>query len=183
MSLYPDSIARIAFAPRFAGRIGSVNAVGTDASFSCGAFVRFELSIDPGSKSVESVGFRTNGCGYMIAAADRLAESIADAKLTDLHALADFVPETAYPKDRADCLNVVFGAMRNAFSRFRQTQLDEFAGEKALICTCFGISEETIESCGAASVDEVGKLTNAGTGCGSCRMLIADILETAQPEL
>lgn len=182
MSIYPDPIAELAFAPRFAGPIESSNAVGTDASFRCGAFVRFELSIDRATKTVNAIGFCSNGCGYMIAAADRFAGEVVGKRLADLHAL-DFSGFEDFAADRVQCADVARSALKGAFANFRQTQLDEFAGEKALICTCFGISEESIEACGAESVDEVGELTNAGTGCGSCRMLIADIIETARAEL
>jgi len=182
MSLYPDSIARLAFAPRFAGPIEDANAVGTDASFACGAFVRFELAIDPDSKKISAIGFRSNGCGYMIAAAETCAAAVANAKLTELHE-CNFSGFEELAADRMQCAEVARHALKEAFARFRQTQLEEFPGEKALICTCFGISEELIERCGAQSVEEVGERTNAGTGCGSCRMLIAEIIDSAMSEL
>ncbi len=182
MSVYPDSIARLALAPGFAGPIEAANAVGTGASFKCGAFVRFELAIDPDSKTIGAIGYRTNGCGFMIAAAETYAEKVARRKLTDLHAL-DVPGFEDFAADRMQCAEVAQIALKEAFGKFRQSQLAEFSGENPLICTCFGISEETIESCGAVSVEEVGELTNAGTGCGSCRMLIADIVETTRSEL
>ena len=55
------------------------------------------------------------------------------------------------------------------------------SGERT-ICNCNGVSEETITVAvanGAASVEEVGACTRAGTGCGSCRSAIAEIVAAA----
>ena len=64
---------------------------------------------------------------------------------------------------------------------YRQTTLEEWAGEEVLICTCFGVSEKTIErviqTCSLHTVKEVTRACNAGGGCGSCHPLIEDILE------
>ena len=53
------------------------------------------------------------------------------------------------------------------------------AGRK--VCTCFGVSEEqilqTITENECQSVDAVGKLTQAGTNCGSCRSDISALLK------
>jgi NAD(P)H-nitrite reductase large subunit len=55
-----------------------------------------------------------------------------------------------------------------------------------LICTCFGISEDTIQSVisetGAETVEAVGDACNAGTGCGSCRFLIQELIDIHQLE-
>ena len=70
-------------------------------------------------------------------------------------------------------------AIRNALAAFRAEKISEFHGESPLICTCFGVTEEIIEAhaATAVSVEEIGDATNAGTGCGSCRMLIQEILD------
>ena len=76
--------------------------------------------------------------------------------------------------------------MHRAFSGLRARQIEEFTGEKALICTCFGVSEETIEKAVAANkletVEDVIDVCNAGGGCGSCRFLIQEIIDTHQME-
>jgi NAD(P)H-nitrite reductase large subunit len=51
-----------------------------------------------------------------------------------------------------------------------------------LICTCFFVSEQTIEheikSRGLTTVREVTAACSAGGGCGSCRQLIVEILDS-----
>lgn len=125
----------------------------------------------------------------MIAVADHLIETIKDSKLADLHGLnknelsqkleAEFGP---LPNDREQCVDVCIEALRAAFADYRVRQIEEFRGEMALICTCFGVSEETIEvhieRNAIETVSEVTRICNAGGGCGSCRMLIQEMIDT-----
>jgi len=126
----------------------------------------------------------------MIAAADVLADFIKDKHLRDLHGLQKDelqhkIYETVgdFDDGRRQCADCCIRALRTAFADFRTRQIEEFCGEKALICTCFGVTEETIqrqiEERAVHTVEEVGRLSNAGTGCGSCRMLIQEMLDAA----
>lgn len=171
-----------------AGAIEAPSAAGTDARFDCGCYVRFTLSIT-GEKVIAGAGFQTNGCGFMVSSAGVAAESITGRKLTELHSL----DKAAYlallersigklPADRLACVGAVLDSLRAALTDYRSRVIEEFAGEKQLICTCFGVSEETIERLIAtkrpASVDEVSSGCRAGSGCGSCRMLIREMIDT-----
>ena len=83
-------------------------------------------------------------------------------------------------------MDLTFDALQNSFADFRVSQIEEFAGEKALICTCFGVSEETIEHLikekSLETVEEVTNGCNAGGGCGSCQLLIQEIIDTVWRE-
>ncbi len=51
-----------------------------------------------------------------------------------------------------------------------------------IVCACEGVGVDAIRnaiSCGATSVDEIGRTTRAGTNCGSCRSEIAALIERA----
>ena len=76
--------------------------------------------------------------------------------------------------------------LQTALADFRALQIEEFIGEKALICTCFGVSEETIENLvfeeSLATVEEVTDACNAGGGCGSCQPLIQEIIDAIRRE-
>lgn len=183
---YPEKISARFHAPKNAGKARQANAVGTGTGFICGSFVRLFLEIDAATKQIKDAKFKTDGCGFAIAAADFLTEKIVGRKLTELHGSRDLPAEIerelgAYCPPRRHCLEICLDALEGAFADFRARQIEEFAGEKALICTCFGISEETVEAAIAenslATVEAVGAICRAGRGCGSCRFLIQDLLD------
>jgi len=192
--VYPEKIAKRITALRRNRSDVDSNARGTAANFSCGSFARFSLSIDTQSRIVNGANFSSNGCGFMLAAADVLAESVLKKRLADLRGLADADQSEhirkclgEIPSERRECVAACIEALHAAFADFRARQIEEFHGEKALICTCFGVSEETIESIlsepGAIAtgftVEDITRVTSAGGGCGSCRMLIQEILDSA----
>jgi assimilatory nitrate reductase electron transfer subunit len=52
------------------------------------------------------------------------------------------------------------------------------------VCWCNGVSAGSIRDCaahGAETVEQVGAMTRAGTGCGGCRGRIAELLASAAP--
>lgn len=87
MPFYPRKIDARLQSLGHAGTVAGANATGTAASFECGSLVRLSLRIDFEDKRISEAKFRTNGCGYMIAAADVLAEQMVGRKLTELHGL------------------------------------------------------------------------------------------------
>jgi NifU-like protein len=193
VGIYPSKIAKIAAAPVNAGAADGENARGRDASFVCGSFAGFSITVDADEKAVTSAAFQTNGCGYMIAAADVLCDAITGRHLSDLHGLDEVELTTLVtnaigpvPDGRRHCLDTCISALRQAFADHRARQIEEFRGEKALVCTCFGVSEETIEhhirSLTLESVDDVTNACRAGGGCGSCRMLIQEMLDLRERE-
>ncbi len=175
-------------APANAGRCPGENASGRDANFVCGSFVAFSLTIDDDTKLVADAAFRSNGCGYMISAADVLCARIRGKHLSDLHGLEGSELSSAvedelgpFPDSRVSCSRCCIDALRLSFADHRDRLISEFGGETALICTCFGVTEETIEqhieNSSVQTVADIASLTNAGTGCGSCRMLIQELLD------
>lgn len=191
MKFYPEKISDKFRAPRGAGRAVGANAVGTEASFICGAAARFTLRIEKQTKEILEAKYQTSGCGFLIAAAETLAEKIRGRKLTELHGLDRAELERQieaeldkFPASRNHCLNLCLDALQAALADFRAALVEEFSGEKALICTCFGVSEETIERVirqfSPETIEEITEICNAGGGCGSCQPLIEDILENAR---
>ena len=123
-----------------------------------------------------------------------MTEKIIGRKLTELHGLnhAEFSAEI---ENELGAFSAASNALRGDLFRrfasrrsrdFRALQIEEFAGEKALICTCFGVSEDTIQKMiaenRADTVEDVGDLCNAGTGCGSCRFLIQELIDIHELE-
>ena len=79
------------------------------------------------------------------------------------------------------CVELACDALLDAIREYSNAARDDWAGDEALICTCFFVSERTIEreiqTRGLTSVAEVTRACNAGGGCGSCHQLIQEILE------
>lgn len=185
MSFYPKEVSKRFSNPNNVGRAKFANAVGTNATFVCGSALRWTLQIS--DKKIIEAKFQTNGCGFMIAAADVLAEIITGKELAELHGLENVENQIEaelgeFPDNRRHCLKLTIETLQAAFNDFRSAQLEEFSGEKALICTCFGVSEETIERVIAENycetVEEVSQKCNAGSGCGSCQPLIQEIIDS-----
>ena len=175
--------------PVHSGDAESANARSKSVSFACGSAIEFSLQIDELEGVIREARFRTNGCGHMVAGADVAADWIIGKKITDLHGLPDAelrqVIETELgpiPPERLQCDRIVFEALRGAMADYRRHRIEEFQGEKALICTCFGISEDTIVEVIAGNdvtdVDAVSELCRAGSGCGSCRMMIEELIDS-----
>jgi len=188
MAFYSGKIGERFYALRNVGKAERANAVGTGASFTCGSFVRFYLEIDIETKEIKEAKFKSNGCGFALAAADVLLDKVKNRRLNELHGadndeLRQIIKAELgnFKASRQHCLEICLDALHQALNDFRSFQIEEFHGEKALICTCFGVAEETIERLiadeNAESVEEIGKLCNAGTGCGSCQFLIQELID------
>ena len=87
MSFYPEKISEKFHAPKNVGKAASANAVGTSATFVCGAILRLTLRIETNTKEILDARFQTNGCGFLIASADVLTEKIIGKRLVELHGL------------------------------------------------------------------------------------------------
>ena len=189
---YPSKIAELINACEMSKGSQASDVTGRSASFDCGSFVEFSLQIDAETRKIENVRYRTNGCGYMIAAAESVRRFFRGCALTELHGPAN-IHNTVLnaigpvPAPRVQCIDLAIIAFRSALTERRRQVIEEFQGERALICTCFGVSEERIlsdiDANPNADLVSIGRSTNAGTGCGSCQMLIADLIESANADL
>lgn len=86
---------------------------------------------------------------------------------------------------REHCAKLACDALLAAIREYSDAAREEWIGDEALICTCFFVSERTIEreiaTRGLTTVGEVTRACNAGGGCGSCHLLIQEILDTTGP--
>jgi NifU-like protein len=194
MSFYPSLIQQHFDAPRNAGDLADADAVGDAGSLRCGAVVRLSLRIDAGAQTISEASFKALGCGYLVACASVLTETIRDlavsrAAILNGAAITDWFG--GLPPEKRHCAELAHEALLAALSDYHNARQEEWTGDEALICTCFGVSEKAIESAihtsGLRSIDQVTKVCNAGGGCRSCHPLIEDILDdywrTITPEV
>ena len=155
--------------PRFVGR---------SASLICGAHVRFSIQVDEGH-AISQARFRAAGCSDMVAAASLLSEQVTGRTTAEA---AEIAQRAAIEGVDPRCAALACDALLDAIRDFSNAARDDWAGDEALICTCFFVSERTIEreiqARGLTTVAEVTRACNAGGGCGSCHLLIEEILAT-----
>lgn len=182
--VYPSNIGEVGLDN--AGKLANADACGLGVSFVCGCAVSVEIGIR--DERIAAVGFTTNGCGYMAACAQTLASAINGVQLAELHGLDDEPLNSLVhdklgdmPKDRGHCISATLEALHGAFADLRRQRVESYEGDAALICSCFGVTEETIHSCiaagGVSTVDDVTERCRAGGGCGSCRILIQEMID------
>ncbi len=187
MPYYPDPINERFLAPLNVCDLEDATASAEAGSFTCGAVLRLSLKIDTEAQRVVDAGFKASGCGYLIAYASVVTEIIKGLTTADAAKSCGLLQETLYeyfgvpPEEKRHCILLCSEALREAVARYSQRVRDEWTGEEALICTCFGISEKRIEEViaeeGLRTVREVTRVCNAGGGCGSCQPLIAEMIE------
>ena len=184
MSYYPARINEHFLNPRNVGEVEDADAVGEKGSFICGALLRLSLKIDSRSQKITDAKFKATACGFLIASASVLTETIKDlgvgrASLLPESAIADWFG--GLPRDRTGCARLCSEALHAALANYRDAAPEEWTGEEALICTCFCVSEKSIEKAihtrSLRSVEQVTRACNAGGGCGSCHPLIEEILD------
>jgi NifU-like protein len=184
MSYYPARINEHFLNPRNVGEVEGADAVGEKGSFTCGALLRLSLKIDARSQMITDAKFKATACGFLIASASVLTETIKDVAI----GRAARLPESAItdwlgglPNDRTHCAALCREALHAALANYHNATREEWTGDEALICTCFCVSEKSIESVihsrSLRTIEQVTRACNAGGGCGSCHPLIEDILD------
>lgn len=173
------------FNPRNVGDAGEPSFTGRAASLSCGAHVRFSIQVDE-AQAVSQAKFRAAGCEVLIAAASVLTEQVTGLSTADAAVVgqnpATLSEQLGVEPGNAQCVEMACEALLDAIRDYSNAAREDWAGDEALICTCFFVSERTIEReirmHGLTTVTEVTKACNAGAGCGSCHQLIQEILAT-----
>ncbi len=182
----PASLKRHFLDPRNVGDIENPTATGRAGSLACGATLRVTLKISE-SQTIQEVKFRAAGCSYLVAFASLLTEQVMDRSTgAAASALANGPARSLLrefellPADKQHCGALVCEALVSAIKQYSDSVRDEWEGDEALICTCFCVSERTIEhqirTGGLRTIAEVTRACNAGAGCRSCYPLIEDIL-------
>ena len=187
----PAAVADHFFNPRNIGDAEWPSFEGRSASLICGGHVRFSIQVDE-AQVVSQARFRAAGCTVLVASASLLTEKVvnvptAEAAMIgqDMGALRSNFPDLE--PGREHCPKLACDALLAAIREFSDAARDEWIGDEALICTCFFVSERTIETeiatRGLTTVSDVTRVCNAGGGCGSCHQLIQEILDTSRTDI
>lgn len=187
----PQLINEHFFNPKNVGSIAKAQAVSGAGSVTCGAALKVWLSVDE-SQRITDAKFKAAGCSYLVAASSLLADQIKGKTTAEAAILGQFPKKSvveqfaSWPGDHDHCAALACEAIVSAVKHYSDSVRDEWTGDEALICTCFGVSERTIENeikaHGLHTIAEVTRACNAGAGCRSCYSLIEDILGTVNSE-
>jgi NifU-like protein len=172
--------------PRNVGDAAQPSFIGRSASFSCGAALRISLQVDE-SQRITEAKFKAAGCSVLVASASLLTDQVIGKTTGEAAALGQR-PEEAmenllcgFEESRAECAALACEALLSAIATYSDSVRDEWNGDEALVCTCFGVSEQTIEreiqEKQLSTIADVTRECNAGAGCRSCYPLIEDILD------
>jgi NifU-like protein len=188
MQLFSSRLKEHFLEPRNVGDVGAGGIVGRAGSMTCGATMRASLRIDQ-ARRITDAKFKAAGCSFLVATASVLTEEIKGELSGDVAALLQSPANTMsqvlgpIPPDKAHCVTLVCESLLTAIKSYSDSVRDEWHGDEALICTCFCVSEKTIENAidsgGLRTIAEVTKACNAGGGCRSCYSLIEDMLSSA----
>ena len=169
------------FNPRNIGDADEPRFAGCAASLTCGAHVRFSIQVDE-AHAISQARFRAAGCSDLVASASLLSEQVVGLTTAEAAAIGHEALSARFEDANPRCVRLACDALLDAIRDFSNAARDDWAGDEALICTCFFVSERTIEreiqAHGLTTVAEVTKACNAGGGCGSCHQLIEEILMT-----
>jgi NifU-like protein len=181
----PEKLADHFFDPRNVGDACEPSFTGRAGSFVCGASVRLSIQIDE-SHNIYQARFRAAGCEVLVASSSFLTESVigkATAEAASIGQAPDvLLKELGADEGKIHCAQLACDALIAAIRDYSDAARSEWNGDEALICTCFFVSEQTIEleikARGLTTVREVTAACSAGGGCGSCRQLIVEILDS-----
>lgn len=179
------AVTELFFNPKNVGDASHPSFIGRSASFQCGATLRISLHIDHSQRIVEAK-FRAAGCSVLVASASLVTEQVLGRTTAEAATLCQGIRsiETQlgpFESARMDCSALACEALVAAIREYSDAIRDNWEGDQALICTCFGVSDRRIEQeireHHMTTVAEVTSACNAGAGCRSCCPLIADILD------
>jgi NifU-like protein len=177
--------------PKHVGEAATPNFKGRSASFQCGAILQVTVNVDD-SQHISDAKFKAAGCSVLVAATSLLLDRAIGKTTAEAANICRNTNEQRaefqdLPLGRNDCVQLAHEALLAAIQNYSDTARDDWEGDEALICTCFCVSERTIErevrANNLQSIKDVTAACNAGGGCRSCYPLIQEILDNDNREL
>ncbi len=183
---YTDKVKEHFLNPRNVGEVEEANAVAEVGSIACGDALKLTLRVDDNGK-ITDARFQTFGCASAIASASALTEmlkgkTVEEAETITNQDIADFLG--GLPKEKMHCSVLGQQALEQALANYKGLPQEEKGGK--IICECFGVTDEEIESAvrenNLSSVEEVTNYTKAGGGCENCHESIQELIDRIRTE-
>jgi NifU-like protein len=193
---YTEKVLDLFYNPKNQGAIADKNepnvavVFGEVGSIACGDALRLHLKIDIEADKILDSRFQTFGCTSAIASSSALTEMIKGLTLDEAlkvsnKDIANYLG--GLPEAKMHCSVMGQEALEAAIYKYRGIEVEAHEDDDgALICSCFGISENRIRRViienDLTTVEQVTNYVKAGGGCGSCLAEIEDLIAAVQTE-
>lgn len=189
---YTDKVLELFYDPKNQGVIeengepGVKVATGEVGSIACGDALRLHIKVEVTTDRIVDSRFQTFGCTSAIASSSALTEMIKGLTLDEAlkvtnKDIANYLG--GLPEAKMHCSVMGQEALEAAIYNYRGIPLaaHDDDDEGALVCTCFGVSENKVRRVvtenNLTSAEQVTNYIKAGGGCGSCLAKIDDIIK------
>ncbi|HEY9799004.1 MAG TPA: Fe-S cluster assembly protein NifU [Leptolyngbyaceae cyanobacterium] len=189
---YTDKVLELFYDPKNQGVIedngepGVKVATGEVGSIACGDALRLHIKVQVESDKILDARFQTFGCTSAIASSSALTEMVKGLTLDEAlkvsnKDIADYLG--GLPEAKMHCSVMGQEALEAAIYNYRGIPLaaHDDDDEGALVCTCFGVSENKVRRVvienNLTTAEQVTNYIKAGGGCGSCLAKIDDIIK------
>ena len=171
---YSDKVKEHFKNPKNVGAIENADAIGEAGALSCGDKLKLYLKIE--DNIIKDAKFQTFGCGSAVAASSMLTEMIIgktvdEAKKITNKQIADALD--GLPPEKMHCSVMGREALEDALKKYTGGDIEEIQEESPVICHCFDVDEKTIVDAiinnGAKTLEDVMKITSAGSACQRCK--------------
>lgn len=164
------------------------NCQGIVGNIICGDQMLVLLKIE--DDKIKDIRWRTYGCASAIASTSIMSEIVKGMSIQEAYNITPEIIEEklgGLPKNKFHCSVLGDRSLRKAINNYLIDNGREPFPEKdsKTTCNCKGIDEDDIKLAymnGAKTIEEIQKVTGAGTVCGGCRDKIQKIINILSEE-
>lgn len=170
---YTDKVKEHFTNPKNVGMIENADAIGEAGSLVCGDMLKLYLKVDE-KGIITDAKFQTFGCGSAVASSSILTEMVIGMHIDEAKNITNKQIAEALgglPPEKMHCSVMGHEALENAIADYYGIEIKPHQEEK-IVCKCYHISEENIieaiKKHNIKNVEELSKITQAGSACGQC---------------
>ncbi len=159
--------------------------VGEVGSLACGDQMRVGIKVKDGK--VSDIRWLTYGCASAIASTSMMSELVKGMTLKEAYGITPNMITDALgglPEHKFHCSVLGDKALRAAIDDYLEKNNMDNPYKKSMakiICECKGVTDQAIEELvktdQVKTLDDLKRLTGAGTGCGKCQGKLTGLIE------
>lgn len=159
--------------------------VGEVGSLACGDQMRVGIKVKDGK--VSDIRWLTYGCASAIASTSMMSELVKGMTLKEAYGITPNMITDALgglPEHKFHCSVLGDKALRAAIDDYLEKNNMDNPYKKSMakiVCECKGVTDQAIEELvktdQVKTLDDLKRLTGAGTGCGKCQGKLTGLIE------